>query len=247
MREMRCLIAAGAALLPALPAAAQTDGFSAGVEIATDENRRGISWSEGRITPSADLTLGLAGFDLSGRVAAARDSDRHAGAEAVADIEVARSLRTGGFELRGHVTGHLFAGARAGMDYWELGGSGAFSLGPLQLRAGLAYAPDQDAIGGDNLYSYADAIAGIPATPFTLLAGIGRSTGDTGDPRAARLRPAGNYSDWRIGIERSVYPLTIGIDYSGTDIDDRASAAPSPYADARHAGDRVVARARLSF
>lgn len=232
------------ALLAAAPAQAQALP-SGGVEIATDENRRGLSWSEGRISPAADISVALSGFDLSGRVVATRESDRHAGAKAVADIELGRSFRAGGFELRGHVTGHFFVDARGDMDYYEVGGSGGYTLGPVQARAGLVYAPDQDAIGGDNLYAFADARAGIPATPFSVSARVGRSMGDGGDARAARLRPTGSYTDWQIGVERSLLGLTLGIDYVGTNIDDRAGT--SPFADARHAGDRVIGRARLSF
>ncbi|AJP70641.1 TorF family putative porin [Sphingomonas hengshuiensis] len=232
-------------LLAAAPAHGQALP-SGGVEIATDESRRGISWSQGRIAPSADVSVTLAGFDLSGRAADTRGSVRHGGAKAVADIELGHSVRTGGWDFRGHATGHFFVDARGRMDYWELGGSGAYTLGPVQARAGLVYAPDQDAIGGDNLYVYADARAGIPATPFSVSARIGRSTGDSGgDPRAARLRPTGSYTDWQIGVERRLMGLTLGIDYVGTDIDDRAGT--SPFADARHAGDRLIGRARLSF
>lgn len=247
MTRLHAALIAAASLGAALaaPAWGQTRP-TGGVEIATDENRRGLSWSEGRIAPAADLTLTPAGFDLSGRVVATRDSVRHAGAEAVADIELGRSLRTGPIELRGHLTGHLFVDARAGMDYWEFGGTAGSTLGPLQGRVGAVYAPDQDAIGGDNLYLYADARAGIPATAFSVTARVGRSSGSTGpDPRTARLRPTGSYTDWQIGVERSLLGLTLGVDYVGTDIDDRRGG--SPFADARHAGDRVIARARLSF
>ncbi|WP_448661908.1 TorF family putative porin [Sphingomonas sp. CJ20] len=241
---MRIAYAALALAAFAAPAHAQSLP-SGGVEIATDENRRGLSWSQGRVSPSADLSLGLAGFDLSSRVVDTRDSVRHGEAAAVADLEIGRSFRAGGFELRGHATGHFFIDARGKMDYWELGGSAAYSLGPLRAQAGLVYAPDQNAIGGDNLYLYADARAGIPATPFSVSAGIGRSSGSTDDARAARLRPTGSYSDWHVGIERSLLGFTLGLDYVGTDIDRRAGT--SPYADARHAGDRVIGRARLAF
>ncbi|WP_204283871.1 TorF family putative porin, partial [Klebsiella pneumoniae] len=64
------------------------------------------------------------------------------------------------------------------------------------------YAPSQSAIGGDNLYLFASANAGIPATPLSASATLGHSTGSTDDPvRAARLRPLGDYTDWRLGME----------------------------------------------
>ena len=121
----------------------------------------------------------------------------------------------GPVSVRGRVTGHLFGGAAFRADYVELGGSAAYTLGPVQFDAGADYAPRQAAIGGDDLYLHAGAQAGIPGTPWTLLAGIGHSTGRTDDPfRAARLRPAGDYSGWRNGVLRNTGPVTQGLDYA---------------------------------
>ena len=64
--------------------------------------------------------------------------------------------------------------------------------------------------------------------------------------RAARLRPAGTYSDWLVGVRHITGPLTLGLDYSGTNID-RADIVASPYADPRNSGDRLTARASFSF
>jgi hypothetical protein len=132
------------------------------------------------------------------------------------------------------------------MDYGEVGASASFTFGPLQLTGGADYAPSQDAIGGDNLFVYAAANAGIPATPFTLVADIGHSTGDVNDPvRAQRLRPGGDYSNWRLGVEHRTGPLTLALDYVGTDVNRRD--AFGPFADARHAGDRIVGRVRFGL
>lgn len=230
--------------LAATPAQAQK--LSGGIEAATDESRRGLSWSEGRIATSADLLVPVGPLEASARVATVRDSVRHDGAEVVGDLELGAVTDLGPFRVRGHVTGHVFAGARSKMDYVELGGSGSYSLGPVQVNAGAVYAPDQSAIGGSNLYLYAGANAGVPMTPLSASASIGRSSGNTDDPiRAARLRPTGTYSDWRIGLEYNSFPITFGIDYVGTDIENRPGL--SRFADARHSGDRVIGRARISF
>ena len=117
----------------------------------------------------------------------------------------------------------------------------------MQVDAGADYAPSQDAIGGDNLYLHAGARAGVPGTPWTLLAGIGHSSGKVDDAfRAARLRPGGDYTDWRLGVEHVAGPVTLGLDYVGTDVSERA-AAPYPLADASHSGDRIVGRVRFGF
>src|SRR3546814_5275108 len=66
----------------------------------------------------------------------------------------------------------------------------------------LFRAPRQSSIGGDNLYLSASAAMGLPGTPLTVSARIGRSSGDARDPaRAARLRPDGTYWDYGIGVD----------------------------------------------
>jgi hypothetical protein len=236
-------IVAGAA---ALPAHAQL--VTGGAEITNDESRRGLSWSEGRVSTSADVAVDVIGIvDGSARLTMLRGSDRHGGADGVLDLEAGTGLGAGPVRFRVHGTGHVFVNAVERMDYLELGGSGSFTLGPVEVDAGLIYAPDQASIGGENLYLNMGARAGIPSTPLTVSARVGRTSGSTDDPRlAARLRPAGNYADWRLGVEYVAAPLTLGVDYVGTDID-RSQAIASPYSDIRHTGDRLIARARISF
>jgi hypothetical protein len=131
------------------------------------------------------------------------------------------------------------------MDYGELGVAAFYALGPVALDAGADYAPRQAAIGGSNLYLSAGAAVGIPGTPLTVSMSVGRSTGDTVDPaRAARLRPQNRYHDWRIGVEHVRGAVSLGLDYVGTDID---APSLSRFADVRHAGDRLLARARVVF
>ncbi|WP_343525813.1 TorF family putative porin [Sphingomonas sp.] len=240
------VVTLSAPFVAAHPAMAQ-DRPAIGVELDSDENRRGLSWSGGRLSPSADIFATRGALEASGRIVALRESDRHGGAGVVGDLSVGAGTMLGPVTLRGRVTGHLFGGAGFHADYVELGGSAAYTLGPVQVDAGADYAPAQDAIGGDNLYLHAGAQAGIPGTPWTVLAGIGHSSGKTDDAlRAARLRPGGDYSDWRIGVSRITGPVTLGLDYVGTDVSERAASA-SPLADARHSGDRLVGRVRFSF
>lgn len=240
------LYALGAAIASlAGPAAAQLT-TSAGVEAAIDENRRGLSWSEGRAVASADARIASGALDASARIVTTRGADRHAGADVVADLVVGSGWDVGAVRLRAQAAGHLFAGARGRMDYVEFGGSAGYGYGPLYLTGGASYAPAQRAIGGSNLYLYANASAGIPGTPLTVLADLGHSSGAVNDPvRAQQLRPGGAYTDWRLGVEHRRDRLTFGLDYVGTDIS-RADAF-GPFADARHAGDRIVGRARLDF
>lgn len=219
---------------------------SVGVEATTDERRRGLSWSEGRASVSGDAALTLGAVELDARVAALRGSVRQDGADAVADLGAAIVGDFGPVQLRGRAIGHVFAGAERGMDYAEFGGDARYTLGPVELTAGALYAPPQRAIGGSNLYLSAQAVAGIPMTPFTLVGGVGRSSGTVDDAaRADRLRPGGTYTDWRLGVEHVTGPLTLAIDYVGTDLND--DRVVSPIGDRRHGGDRILGRARFAF
>ena len=246
MKTIWAAIVTVAPVLAATPAIAQQRS-SIGVELNSDENRRGLSWSGGRVSPSADIFATSGPFEASGRIVSLRESDRHGGAGVVGDLMLGASTTLGLVTVRGRVTGHLFGGAGFHADYVELGGSAAYTLGPVNVEAGADYAPSQDAIGGDNLYLHAGAQAGIPGTPWTLLAGIGHSSGSTDNGfRAARLRPGGDYSDWRLGVEHVTGPVTLGLDYVGTDVSERTASA-FPLADARHSGDRIVGRVRFGF
>lgn len=234
-----------ASLLASAAAQAQSP-VSVGVEATTDERRRGLSWSEGDASVSGDLSARLGAIELDARVAALRGSVRHDGADAVADLGAAFVTDAGPFQLRARAIGHVFAGARSDLNYGEVGGDARYTLGPAELTVGALYAPPQDAIGGSNLYLSAQGVVGIPATPFTLIGGVGRSSGSVDSvARADRLRPGGTYSDWRVGVEHVTGPLTLALDYVGTDLAD--GRAVGAIGDRRNSGDRVLARARFAF
>ncbi len=235
-------------LIPALSGVtvAEAQSIDAGVEATTDEVRRGLSWSDGEISASADASAGVAGLDAAVRFSALRESDRHGNADVVADLVLGKDWDVSGFTLRTEAIGHVFGGADANMNYGEFGIGARYTIGPLQVGAGAFYAPSQGVIGGDNLYLRATALAGIPAFPVTVAASIGHTTGDIKDSRSARLRPAGDYTDWKVGLEYNQFPFTVGVDYLGTDIG-ASNISVSPFADLAHAGDRIVGRVRLSF
>lgn len=235
-----------AAVTPAVAQDVPSAGVTAIAEVTSDEVRRGLSWSGGRAAVAGALRGSLGAVDASVRAVTLRDSPRHAGAEAVVDLTAGTGWDLGAIRLDASATAHLFAGARERMDYVELGATAGYGYGPVYATLGVAVAPSQAAIGGSNVHLRADANAGIPGTPFTLLAGLGHSSGGVTDPlRAQRLRPGGSYLDWRLGVEHRRDRLTFGIDYLGSDV--APANALGRFADAAHAGDRLVGRAQLSF
>ncbi|QQV77722.1 hypothetical protein H5J25_02765 [Sphingomonas aliaeris] len=227
------------------PAFAQ-DNRSATVELATEEERRGLSWSEGRAAISGDVRASIGRLDLSARAVSTRNSVRHDGADAVVDLSVGTGWDLGAVRVQTDVTGHAFVGARGRRDYVEGGVSAGYTYGPLNAMLGVIAAPSQKAIGGSNVYAYAYANAGIPGTPLTAVAEVGHSSGSVRNAdRADRLRPGGSYSNWRLGLEHRRDRLTIGVDYIGTNISENRAA--SRYADLSNATDRIVGRVQYSF
>jgi len=112
---------------------------------------------------------------------------------------------------------YLYPDAASGLetDYVEFYGSLGFGLGPAELTAGVAYAPDQDSLGGtDNLYLYTDIGFSIPETPLTVTGHVGYTDGFltfTNDSKAF---------DWSIGVEAGLSgPLSVGVSYVGVEGD----------------------------
>ena len=227
------------------PALAQ-DAVSVTLEVMSEEERRGLSWSEGRAALAGDIRVSRGRLDASARVVTLRNSVRHGSADAVVDLSVGTDWDLGAVRIRTDATGHAFAGARGRMDYVEAGVSASYAYGPLYATVGVIGAPSQRAIGGSNVYVYTNANAGIPGTPLTMLAEVGHSSGSVRDPiRVERLRPGGSYTNSRLGLEHRRDRLTIGVDYIGTDVSRTATA--SRFADQRNAGDRIVGRVQVSF
>ena len=219
---------------------------SAILEVMSEEERRGLSWSEGRAALGGDVRVPVGQLDASARVVTIRDSVRHDGADAVIDLVVGTGWDLGALRIRTDAIGHVFAGTRTKTDYVEAGASASYGYGPLYATLGVIAAPSQRAIGGSNVYVYANASAGIPGTPLTVLAELGHSSGSVRDSvRAERLRPGGSYSNWRLGLEHRRDRLTVGVDYIGTDVSGTGNA--SRFADRRHATDRLVGRVQISF
>lgn len=239
-----CVVTVG--LLPAGKASAQASrSFGVTLEAATDLRDRGISWSDGQSALRLDATVPLSpDFAIDARAVTLRGSDRHGGSDLGLAVSPNHQFHVGGWRLSAGVTGHLFVG-EIGLHYIELDGAAARSIGPLQVSAGVSFAPSQDAIGGRNLYVHADAVIGIPGSPLTIYGGAGHTTGSGKEtPRARRLRPEGDYSDWYAGAEHVYGPAALGLRYSDTTVG--GLTEPGEFTDG-DTGARLIAYARVSF
>ncbi len=228
------------ALAHALPAAAQyATRPSFTVEAASDERRRGLSWSNGDPVVRGTASVPVAeGLSLEGSAVSLWGSDRHGGADAVIDLGSNFTRQIGGWRLTAKGRYHLFPGA-SHQGYGEIGAIAGFSIGPANLDLSARYAPRQSAIGGDNLYLVAGAAVALPGTPFTLSGHLGRSSGDVRDPfSAARLRPDGTYWDHDLSIDWYQGRWFAGVRYANSSIDGPGAC---------HAGATIITRAGLSF
>lgn len=119
------------------------------------------------------------------------------------------------------------------------------TTGPVQLIAGIAYSPPQEALGkwyddgasaaagvydrtgdkGDNLYLSGDGALTITGTPLTARAHIGHSWGQDGlGPNVNATSPTGAYWDWSLGADATWRNLTLGVAWIDSDLTDRRTA-----------------------
>lgn len=103
--------------------------------------------------------------------------------------------------------------AAAETDYFEPYASIATTLGPVGATLGVAYAWDQDSLGGnDNLYVYTDFSTAIPSTPITLTAHLGYTDG------VFATAASGDSFDWGLGASYAITDsLSLGVSYADTE------------------------------
>jgi uncharacterized protein (TIGR02001 family) len=103
-------------------------------------------------------------------------------------------------------------------DYFEPYASVATTIGPVGATVGVAYAWEQDSLGGnDNLYLYTDFSLAIPGTPVTASAHLGYTDGVLAPPLLAGTADDTGL-DWSLGLTAAVYDgLSVGVSYVGVE------------------------------
>ena len=224
-RGLCALSLASAGLLFATPAMAQDEAddsglsLSANVAVTTDYRFRGVSLSGG------DAAI-QGGFDV------AHDSGFYAGTwassidggDAYGEMELDVYAGWSG-QLTDAVSIDLGAvyyiypteDIGADVDYYELLGSLAFTLGPAEATVGVGYSPEQSSLGDDdNLYLYTDLGVGIPGTPLTLTGHVGYTDGALAPPLLAGEDDDSGL-DWSIGASASYGNFELGVAYMGVE------------------------------
>lgn len=232
--------------LVAVAAQAQSTGADIVVEAVSDRRERGLSWSDGKPAFIVSATIPATfNWSLDIEASTLRGSERHGGADVGLAFAPRYAVTSRGWTFAAGGRGNVFIEA-SGMSFVEVTGEVGRTIGPARLTGSVDFAPSQAAIGGSNVRVGLDAEVGISGMPLTVYGGVGHSSGSTRDAlRARRLRPGGQYVDYRIGIERIADRLALGLLYSGTNIDAREAGALSPYVD-NHVGSTVLAYIRFS-
>lgn len=98
-------------------------------------------------------------------------------------------------------------------DYFEPYASIGTTIGPVGATLGVAYAWEQDSLGGnDNFYIYSDFEVGIPETPVSLTAHLGYTDG------VFATAASGDSFDWGLGASYAITDsLSLGVNYVDTE------------------------------
>lgn len=222
----------------ASPAAAQISlpgGFTitGGATATTDYRFRGVSQSDGDPALQASATVSHSSGFYAGAFASTLTEGMRPGEYEISgylgysrEILPATDIDVG-VQLYGYPNNESLTNA----SYFEPYAALRHTLGPVTAEVGAAYAPEQDALGGqDSLYVYGDVSAGLIILPFTVTGRLGYTSGP------ARFTGFSDYYDWRIGAERKIGPATFSLEYVDTDLVSAANADSS-----------LVASVRLGF
>lgn len=261
----------------AAPAAAQDSDppkaitVTGSVGIVSDYRFRGVSQSDEQLAVQGGFTIahesglyiGTWGSNLSGW-------GTFGGANMELDLIAGYKVPVGGGTLDVGATWYMYPGGFDNTDFIEPYAKLSGTAGPVNLTAGVAYAPKQEALGAwylngtsaangvyddpgdknDNLYVWGDISSGVPNTGLTLKGHLGYSNGNKGlGPFATSVAPTGEYLDWLVGADYTIpgTPLTVGVAYVDTDIDSAESAYLQPSFSKGQDGVGSIADAQILF
>ena len=192
-----------------LPAGSGALSISAEVNLLSDFRFRGISRSDEDPAIQGALTVSVpGGFYVGGRGTSLKEAGRLGGLQL--DLYAGYGADLGaGTSIDAGLLYFLFPDGRGDTDYVEPYVSVSHLVGPVQGTLGAKYAPEQDAIGGeDQLYLFAEVEAAVPTTPLTLSAQVGHQ--DRG--------ALGDYWTWSLGARAALGPVHAGLRYVDTDL-----------------------------
>jgi len=233
----RLALAAFAATAFAAPAFAQAEepaGGDNGLDVTatvtgvSDYRFRGVSESDRDPALQGSIDVTYHGFYAG---AWASSIARTADTNVELDLYAGYSGSAGPVEYEVGAIAYLYPGGDGTGSIYEATGSLSYTFGPATGKFSINYAPDQENLDGDNLYLNGELRVGIPTTPVTAFASLGRERGSF----------YGSKWDWSLGFEYTRGPFTAGLAYVDTNLD----SATNPLGRTIRAG--IVARASFEF
>ncbi|RVQ66494.1 hypothetical protein EKN06_10770 [Croceicoccus ponticola] len=212
-------ILAGTALTAA-PAMAQDSDLtvSANVAYTTDYRFRGVSLSGGDFALQGGMDVAHASGFYVGTWASSLEEDGGYGSTEVDIYGGWSGALTESLSVDVGLLYYLYPDAPDGdYDYLEPYASVTGAVGPAEVTVGVAYAWEQDSLGGDdNLYVYTDLGFGIPETPVSFSAHLGYTDGVLAPPLLAGSNDETGF-DWSLGASVSAMGLELGVAYVGVE------------------------------
>ncbi|MCP3735795.1 TorF family putative porin [Sphingomonas sp. RP10(2022)] len=264
-------VAATLAAVIALPAAAQETAppkavtVTGSVALVSDYRLRGVSQTDEEAAIQGGITIAHeSGIYVGAWASNLAGWGTFGGSNMELDLIGGYKVPVGGGALDVGLTWYMYPGGASKTDFAEPFAKLSGTIGPVNLLAGVAYAPKQQALGkyynsgaayatgipnnpgkkNDNLYLWGDFSSAVPNTPLTAKAHIGYSSGNSGlGPNGTSAAPTGKYWDWMLGADYAIKgtPLTLGIAYVDTDITKRESAYLQPNFSSTKDGSSIAA------
>jgi uncharacterized protein (TIGR02001 family) len=228
LTSIRGLLAASAlagSMLAAAPALAQDAEAPAAITVTgnvaltTDYRFRGVSLSGGDAAVQGGITVGHeSGLYVGTWSSSIRGGPVYGEQELDLFAGWAGELAPG-VKLDAGLYYYVYPGGKVGdANYFEPFASLSAAVGPATAKVGVAYAWEQDSLGGnDNLYVFGRLDAGIPGTPDSVFGQLGYTDGALApDVLAGGTDDSG--LDWQLGASATVYgPLSLSVAYVGVD------------------------------
>ncbi len=252
LRPPRLLVPFAFAVLAPVPASAQDVAppspltLSGSADVFSQYRFRGLSRSDGEPAVQGDLELShvsgvYGGLTVTSESPGPALDYGHAEVDLYAGYD--HALGSSGLRVDLGLRGYIYAD-RAGKNLVELSAALDRQIGPVDLRAGLAYAPPQRvapaSTARDNTYLFAEGRSDIPGTPLSLHAHLGHTAGS--------LDYTGPYWDYRLGLTASHKAFGLDLSLVGTSVSHAAAlATPDPAATWRAARSAGVITVSYQF
>lgn len=212
--------------LTAVPAFAEDDKevkaitLSGTATVVSDYRFRGISQTNKRPAVQASITATHVSGVYVGVWGSSVDEYIAAGADQEIDLIGGFKKSFGGTTVDVGAVYYYYPGAEQivpgyNSDFVEPYASLAYTFGPVTAKATANYAPKQSALDyglgkEDNFYASAELSGGIPNTPVTVAAKVGRNF------TRSFLSSGTKYTDWSVSATYVAGALSIGVSYIDT-------------------------------